>query len=113
MTRLTNHEARQYVLDKKPFKTNNETMFGLFRKGSTENTYPPTYTVYSYGEHFPMYVYDYEACQWIGNKDKYSRTTTNHQRIVRPNTIAQWVDTDTLKRIAVYGLVGVVAHRMS
>ena len=73
---------------------------------------PPRYVVYSYGFHYPMYVYDYEACQWYGNADKSTRTTERHKNLVRPYSVAQWVDGNTLENIAVGGIVNTTAHRM-
>jgi hypothetical protein len=85
-----------------------------------ENTYdqqpsPPenkVYVIYSYGYHFPMYVYDETSQQWIGNSDKYSRTTSTHQSKYRPSVVAKWFDTTTLKDIVRYGYVGYITNRM-
>jgi hypothetical protein len=74
---------------------------------------PPTYTVYSYGLHYPMYVYDYEACQWYGNADKSTPTTERHKNLVRPYSVAQWVDTETLRHISIEGIVNTTANRMT
>ena len=86
---------------KEPFQFNN--VFAILTS---------TYTVYSYGGHFPMYVYDYEACQWIGNKDKSTSTTGRHKSKFKPSSVAQWVDTKTLQTISAYGLVGACAKRI-
>ena len=94
-------------------------MFASFRGETVDQTVkepprikPPTYAVYSYGFHYPMYVYDYEACQWYGNADKSSPTTERHKNLVEPYSVAQWVDTDTLKRISFEGIVNTTANRM-
>ena len=42
------------------------------------------YVVYSYGHHFPMYVYDYSTREWYENSEKYSPTTSKHQSQCRP-----------------------------
>jgi|TARA_R110000764_G_scaffold38004_1_gene84171 hypothetical protein len=42
------------------------------------------YVVYSYGHHFPMYVYDYTTREWYENSEKYSPTTSKHQSQCRP-----------------------------
>jgi hypothetical protein len=85
-------------------------MYSAYRAG--DESRPPTYAVYSYGLHYPMYVYDYEACQWYGNADKSTPTTQRHKNLVKPYSVAQWVDTDTLKQISVNGLVNITARRM-
>ena len=113
MTKITNAQAKLYIERKEEFKTGNETIFGEFYEGDTDQSIPAVYVVYSYGKHFPMWVYDYGADQWYGNQDKYSRTTTKHQSITKPQNIHQWLDTATLKRVINLGISGVVAHRMS
>ena len=69
------------------------------------------YVVYSYGTHFPMYVYDANASVfdgfgsvvskgvWLGNSDRYSVTTSKHQGKTRPNTVHKWLDTEGLKDV--------------
>ena len=56
--------------------------------------YENLYIVYSYGYHFPMYIYDRQAGIWIGSKDGYSPTTSKHQSQCRPSEkIHCWLDT--------------------
>jgi len=43
------------------------------------------YIVYSYGEHYPMYIYKDKT--WYENKDKYSRTTSKHHSQLRPRHV--------------------------
>lgn len=104
---ISNREAATYVAEKKEFKTSNGTIIGSHDLAAN------TYTVYSYGEHFPMYVFDYTLNEWWGNRDKYSRTTTRHQSIVRPSQIKGWTDTETMKHISRHGVIGSVAHKLA
>lgn len=94
---ITNAECRAYVDLCEKFVTGNKTIFA-------ENPCDKLYVVYSYGYHFPMYVYDREHGKWVGNKDKYSRTTSKHQSQARPSEpIDHWVDTATLKHLIQMG----------
>ena len=93
--------------------TNMYSLFKENKKMAWTAESPPTYTVYSYGNHYPMYVYDYEACQWYGNADKSTRTTERHKNLVRPYSVAQWVDTETLRNISIEGIVNTTANRMT
>ena len=70
------------------------------------------YVIYSYGSHFPMYVYDETSQEWLGNTDKYSRTTSSHQSKYRPSEVAKWFDTATLRDIVGLGYVGYITNRM-
>jgi hypothetical protein len=75
------------------------------------------YIVFSYGEHFPMYIYDYDHQQWYGNTDRYSQSTTRQQQQARPTPAdgksIHWHNTEILQRIVRAGGVSdVVAKRM-
>ena len=72
----TNKYASTFVNKLEQFKASN--CFGTWLT-------PNLYTVYSYGFHFPMYVWDANEQMWFGNKDKYSRTTSKQQQQLRPN----------------------------
>ena len=98
--RVSNNKARDYVNGFKEFQGSN--MFS--------ESYPSKglYVVYSYGSHFPMYIYDKEQGKWIGNKDKYSSSTTRHQSQGRPSgEIDVWYNTNDMKDIIWHG--GLVA----
>lgn len=107
--RLRNRDVNRYVNARTEFTTINKTLYGEWRR----NAYGSQYVVYSYGPHFPMYVFDDSTFKWFGNEDKYSSTTSRHQGYARPSRIDAWVDTDTIKRIAVYGVVGAVEQRLA
>jgi len=113
--RCSNSDVSRFIEYRDAFETNNKTMFGQWHHTAEYNgdEHLNVYAVYSYGYHFPMYVWDDQAQVWIGNKDKYSRTTTTHQNKARPSApIMHWFDTETVKRIAYVGLAKVVANRM-
>jgi hypothetical protein len=77
-----------------------------------ENHAHKVYAIYSYGSHFPMYVWDELSGQWLGNSDKYSRTTSTHQSKYRPSEVAKWFGTAELCSIIDCGLVGYITNRM-
>ncbi len=95
MTRLANTELRGPIKRREMFKTNSGSVFPR-RKGNL-------YVVYSYGAHFPMWVYDGAIDQWFGNADKYSRTTSKHQSQTRPNVDMTMTDTRTSLQIIAWG----------
>ena len=62
------------------------------------------YIVYSYGWHFPMYIYCRQADLWYGNSDKYSATTSKHQSQARPKQpIAQRLTLQETKDMVRHG----------
>ena len=102
MGTVTLKEMRSLVEGRMPFHGN--SVFATWVTNSL-------YVVYSYGTHFPMYVYDASASVfdgfgsvvskgvWLGNTDKYSVTTSKHQSTTRPNTVHKWLDTEGLKDV--------------
>jgi hypothetical protein len=103
MMAITNKEAGISARRRETFTGGN--LFG-------EKFKDKLYVSYSYGYHFPMYVYDYEAGKWIGNKDKYSRTTSRHQSLCRPYTVDHWLDTEEMRLVVQKGLAGYIAWKM-
>jgi hypothetical protein len=93
--RVSNNKARDYVNGFKEFQGSNT--FGKWIKWVTDDKTDEIYVVYSYGSHFPMYIYDKEQGKWIGNKGKYSQSTTRHQSLLRPsNGVEVWYDTEEM-----------------
>jgi len=45
------------------------------------------YVVYSYGYHYPMFVYHKLTDTWYENTTKYSHTTTCHKNSARPDNV--------------------------
>ena len=101
--RVSNNKAIEYVEKLEEFDGSNT----MGRWVGDENLY----VVYSYGSHFPMYIYDKEQGKWLGNKDKYSRSTTRHQSQLRPSSVGLWLNTDEMKDVVWHG--GLVGHTIS
>ena len=74
MIRTSNKNSSIYSSSLDDFKGSN--IFGE----NTENLY----IVYSYGYHFPMFIYDKKEHLWFKNSDKYSSSTSKHQTQVTP-----------------------------
>jgi hypothetical protein len=109
---LTNPECAVYMMKLEEFSNKGNSIWGhkCYWNGSQ---IPVTYTVYSYGQHFPMYVYDYDTQRWYGNKDKYSRTTSKHQTLMRPPIVEGWYSTKELQTISTRGIVGAIERRLA
>lgn len=113
---LSNHECVVAAGNREEFSNRNNTIYGRdVRKwdGGSEDGYIVTYTVYSYGTHYPMYVYDYQTGRWYGNNTKSTRTTGKHKSLLRPHIVEEWYDTDTLDRISRCGIVSVIERRLA
>ena len=107
MGKLSNKEVSSYVNNLKPFETNSGS---IFSDGGRDKG---LYAVYSYGFHFPMYVYDTASKQWFGNHDKYSNTTSRHQNCAQPSAKIHWMGTHDMKLLTAAGsLARRCANRM-
>lgn len=88
MPKTSNRNARKLIQGLIPFSANN-----VFAENAGA-----LYVVYSYGHHFPMYVFNRNSKEWIKNSDKYSVTTSKHQSQCNPCCeIAHEMQTSELK----------------
>ena len=86
---ISNKDCAPYVTDRREFKGSN--LFGEWI--SNENMY----AVYSYGYHFPIYIW--VGGVWYENTDKYSMSTSKHQTQARPDATTVKMDTDGMMDI--------------
>lgn len=79
MLKLANRDVRGAVQNRQEFKNTNGTLFGRWETRFL-------YVVYSYGEHFPLFLNDcsYGESAWAVNTDKYSVTTSRHFTYANP-----------------------------
>lgn len=93
MPKLKNSNVRHAVKTRQQFTNTNGTLFGRWET-------PFLYVVYSYGEHFPMFLYDNtpERRGWAINTDKRSATTSKHFSQAHPQCETVASDTVTLKK---------------
>lgn len=96
--RIANKNAREYVESMTEFQGSN--IFGKWLDTGNGRTESHTlYAVFSYGSHFPMYIWDIKERKWLGNSDKYSSSTTRQQSHTRPSHVDMWFNTDMMKDI--------------
>lgn len=99
--RIANRDARSYVERRVEFRGSN-----LYAKHRDR-----LYCVWSYGEHFPIAVYDFDVSRWFHNHDRYSSSTSRHQsRVGRPGEARS---TDELtKLIDAGGVLQAISRRL-
>jgi hypothetical protein len=107
--RISNCDAHYYAAKRKLFKGSN-----LYSEVRTSGAGTELYVVYSYGEHFPMFIAETtEVGQtaWYENESGYSVTTSKHKTQARPRNVQlTHMEHDAMRQIALKGLVG---HIMS
>ena len=93
--KIANKDASESVNNRHAFQGSN--IFAENIRHHTCGCNEDLYVVYSYGHHFPMYVFDYTTREWYANSDKYSPTTSKHQSQCRPRfEIAREFNTEDL-----------------
>lgn len=95
MAKIANGNARLFVKSRMEFTGSN-----LYARWVTDTLY----VVYSYGDHFPLWIYDQNLDHWLENGDRYSKTTTTHKSRTNPyseNTIV--LPNDHMKAVIRHG----------
>jgi hypothetical protein len=107
--RIANKSARAMVQLRRPFEGSN-----LFaREAYPQHGISTLYVVFSYGEHWPLYVAETDEgnnTQWYVNADKFSQSTSRHQSQCNPydqNCIP--LTAAQMRRCATEGIAGVAA----
>jgi len=122
--RINGRLAYTYTRERKPFRNSNNQLYAEWTGGVAAYSdgvtvpHPDTrpcsvrYVVYSYGDHWPLHIWDDTSRCWYSNADKYSRTTSNHYTQSHP-----CCDTTPLPRAAMlvlarYGYAGLAQLRL-
>ena len=98
--RVANSNARKYVQQRKPFQGSNT--FGTYIDGR--------YVVCSYGEHWPLFVYD--DGRWFANSDRWGTTTSKHRSQLHPLTDCTSMSLSEMCDLADYGFLGKLTRRL-
>ena len=106
--RIANKDCRAYVKANSSFDGSN-----LFASHRVVGTYPHTncrhYSVYSYGFHYPMFIFVPEV-GWFENEDRfvlpnggYSRSTERQRSLSHPHERTFKLSTDAMRYLDDYG----------
>jgi len=87
---ISNKDCAPYVTDRREFKGSH--LFGEWDSVAEWISNENMYAVYSYGYHFPIYIW--VGGIWYENTDKYSMSTSKHQTQARPDADTVKMDTD-------------------
>ena len=93
--RVANQDARRYVQNLEEFQGSHT--FGQWNTVGGER-----YVVYSYGQHWPLFIY--EGGKWYENADKYSRTTSRHHGQLHPLCDTEKHSVSDMGDIAFFGV---------
>ena len=100
MKRVANWSAREFVKSRKEFKDNNT--WGTWNFNNTR------FTVYSYGNHHPLFIYDTATDAWFENGTRVSRTTSKHRSQLHPQCDTHVLSTVDMCIVELFGAVGLI-----
>lgn len=107
MKKIATKDVRPYVEQGIEFMNNNNQLWSRWETYGSEMLY----VVYSYGPHWPLFIFDPTNDVWYGNEDKYSSTTTRHRTYTEPRGVhIEWRDSRIMKELAQNGLTGSVRN---
>jgi hypothetical protein len=111
MERIANSKARGYVSSHKPFMGSNLFAKWLYPTDTNPEVEDKgVYVVYSFGDHYPMFVY--AEGTWFENEDKFSRTTSKHKTQCRPTERTILLSTAWMKQLVAVGYGGIAKQRI-
>jgi hypothetical protein len=109
--KTSNIKCRALVQSKTPFVGNN--LFAVYLDGRENLKFEltPRYVVYSYGTHFPLFVWQALDTNsglgiWYENQDRYSVTTSKHRSQAHPHYATTPMTTGAMIRIVEDGIAG-------
>jgi hypothetical protein len=109
--KIANRDARPLVQKQHPFEGNN--IYAQFHTQKNEDgTHTGMwYAVYSYGDHWPLFVYADDT--WFENEDRHSKPTTNkHRTQTHPHCHTVLLSTKWMQRLAKGGYNAIAKERI-
>jgi len=103
--KVANSSCRPFVQEHKPFTGSN--LYAVIHGYESDDE---RYIVYSWGEHFPMFIYA-NGC-WFENEDKYSRSTTRHNTQAHPLKSTVLLSTYWMRVLANEGYHAIAKERI-
>ena len=106
--RVTNRIAREYVQRKEAFITSTGNLWSTVYGDSSSKRY----VVFSYGPHWPLFIYDYNTDTWFENADKTSHTTSTHRSAAHPHTDTLPLNCDQMVELSDHGYKKFIKQRL-
>ena len=111
--RINRRLARPYVQQKMEFKNSNGQLYAEwidYPAGSLAR-----YVVYSYGPHWPLFIYVPHGTTgtWFENKEKYGTTTSKHRTFTHPHCDTVALSLEQMKLLDRLGYSSLVADRLN
>lgn len=122
--RINGRLAYTYTRERKPFRNSNNQLYAEWTGGVAAYSdgvtvpHPDTrpcsvrYVVYSYGDHWPLHIWDDTSQCWYSNTDKYGPTTSKHATQSHPRCDTVPLSLDAMKVLARHGYAALAQLRL-
>jgi hypothetical protein len=109
--RINGRLARPYVQRKEAFKNSNGQLYANWIGEPESNT--GRYTVYSYGSHWPLFIYVSKVDTWFENKEKFGPTTSKHRTFTHPHCETVLLSLEQIKLLDRLGYSALTYERLT
>lgn len=112
--RINGRHSRGYVQRREAFKNSNGQLYAEWLDAShSEENNNSRYVVYSYGRHWPLFIYVPHVNTWFENKDKYGPTTSKHRTFTHPHCDTVSLTCEQMKLLDRLGYTLLVFDRLN
>lgn len=111
--RINGRLARPYVQRKEPFQNSNGQLYADWRGLDGLENPNARYVVYSYGRHWPLFVYVPRVNTWFENKEKFGPTTSKHRTFTHPHCETVLLSLEQIKLLDRLGYSSLTYERLT
>lgn len=109
--RINGRLSRPYVQRREAFKNSNGQLYAEWLDAPDGSL--ARYCVYSYGPHWPLFIYVPHVSTWFENKDKYGPTTSKHRTQTHPHCDTVSLTCDQMKLLDRLGYSSLIFDRLN
>jgi hypothetical protein len=109
--RINGRLARPYVQRKEAFKNSNGQLYAEWVGDEWVGDLNKRYCVYSYGSHWPLFIYVPQVDTWFENKEKFGPTTSKHRTFTHPHCDTVALSLEQIKLLDRFGYSSLVKER--
>lgn len=111
--RINGRNSRGYVQRKEPFQNSNSQLYAEWLGLDGRENSEARYCVYSYGPHWPLFIYVPKVGTWFENKEKCSTTTSKHRTFTHPHCDTTLLTLEQMKLLDRLGYTSLVNDRLN
>lgn len=111
--RINGRHSRGYVKARTEFKNSNGQLYAEWRGDEWMGDPNKRYCVYSYGPHWPLFIYVPQVDTWFENKEKCSTTTSKHRTFTHPHCDTVALSHEQMKLLDQLGYSSLIFDRLN